>query len=73
MCSSAWSALYPVEPADELAVDLAGGLKFLGALCEFLSGPEQRLFKLGQPAAGGAGGTLDRDLAVSQDKSPGSG
>jgi len=55
MCSSAWSAVFPVEPADELAVDLAGGLEFLGALRELLSGLEQCLFKLGQSAAGGAG------------------
>jgi len=55
MCSSAWSAVFPVELADELAVDLAGGLEFLGALRELLSGLEQCLFKLGQPAAGVAG------------------
>ena len=53
VCSAWWSATFPVEPGDELAVDLAGGFEFLGALCELLSGLEQRLFELGQPGAGG--------------------
>ena len=41
VCSSLWSVSFPVEPADELAVDLAGGFKFLGVRGEFFSGLEQ--------------------------------
>jgi hypothetical protein len=38
---------FPVEPADELTVDLAGGVEFFGAPGEFLAGLEQRLFDFG--------------------------
>ena len=47
VCSSFWSVPFPVEPADELAVDLAGGVEFFDAPGEFLAGLEQRLFDFG--------------------------
>jgi hypothetical protein len=37
----------PVEPADELTVDLAGGIELFGVPGEFLAGLEQRLFDFG--------------------------
>jgi hypothetical protein len=40
-----WLVAFPVEPADELTVDLAGGVELFGAPGEFLA--EQRLFDFG--------------------------